>query len=421
MTRTTSISGTDHRAGRSSSAARICADPTGETTDVTVADRLARRKRRKGTRRVDGACSSAAPARGDALMQGAIDARRPSSSRNTTSLSCTRCSPTRWRRSRRSIARLEAMTEEGCVMPEFRNLNLDEAAAQRDRVFHGANRDGMRKRLAPGPEQGIEGAGWPPPPSSVPASLTGTTCSSPEAARASVSAAPGSSACSARRSRSQRAGSRFSKKHAANWPDRASMPPSGSSTSVTTRPARRSSGPPSGSEACLTISSTTAGGQFSARAQDISANGFRAVMDLNVQGTWQMSSAFARAHRASGTPGPHRQHRLRPHGSLGTLRPRRGGPRRGRQPDAHPGAGMERSPDPRQRGGARRGHDGGHASVRRNPTAARRRARPSRCRVSAPPTTSPGWSPTSSRPPATGSPAASSPSTVAPVSGRRER
>ena len=47
-------------------------------------------------------------------------------------------------------ARLEAMTEEGCVMPEFRNLNLDEAAAQRDRVFHGANRDGMRKRLARG-------------------------------------------------------------------------------------------------------------------------------------------------------------------------------------------------------------------------------------------------------------------------------
>lgn len=46
-----------------------------------------------------------------------------------------------------------------------------------------------------------------------------------------------------------------------------------------------------------------AGGQFSARAQDISANGFRAVMDLNVQGTWQMSSAFAREHRASGTPG----------------------------------------------------------------------------------------------------------------------
>ncbi|MDE0044574.1 MAG: SDR family oxidoreductase [bacterium] len=46
-----------------------------------------------------------------------------------------------------------------------------------------------------------------------------------------------------------------------------------------------------------------AGGQFSARAQDISANGFRAVMDLNVQGTWHMSSAFARAHRASGTPG----------------------------------------------------------------------------------------------------------------------
>lgn len=36
-----------------------------------------------------------------------------------------------------------------------------------------------------------------------------------------------------------------------------------------------------------------AGGQFSAPALDISANGFRAVVDLNLQGTWQMSSAFA--------------------------------------------------------------------------------------------------------------------------------
>ncbi len=36
-----------------------------------------------------------------------------------------------------------------------------------------------------------------------------------------------------------------------------------------------------------------AGGQFSAPALDISANGFRAVVDLNLQGTWQMSAAFA--------------------------------------------------------------------------------------------------------------------------------
>jgi NAD(P)-dependent dehydrogenase (short-subunit alcohol dehydrogenase family) len=46
-----------------------------------------------------------------------------------------------------------------------------------------------------------------------------------------------------------------------------------------------------------------AGGQFAAKAQDISANGFRAVMDLNVQGTWQMSSAFATAHREADSPG----------------------------------------------------------------------------------------------------------------------
>lgn len=37
-----------------------------------------------------------------------------------------------------------------------------------------------------------------------------------------------------------------------------------------------------------------AGGQFTAEALDISANGFRSVVDLNLQGTWHMSSAFAR-------------------------------------------------------------------------------------------------------------------------------
>lgn len=37
-----------------------------------------------------------------------------------------------------------------------------------------------------------------------------------------------------------------------------------------------------------------AGGQFAAAALDISANGFRAVTDLNLQGTWQMCRAFAK-------------------------------------------------------------------------------------------------------------------------------
>ena len=46
-----------------------------------------------------------------------------------------------------------------------------------------------------------------------------------------------------------------------------------------------------------------AGGQFSARADAISANGFQAVMDLNVQGTWQMCRSFAAAHRDANKPG----------------------------------------------------------------------------------------------------------------------
>lgn len=46
-----------------------------------------------------------------------------------------------------------------------------------------------------------------------------------------------------------------------------------------------------------------AGGQFSAPALDTSANGFRTIVDLNLQGPWQMCSAFARALIAANMPG----------------------------------------------------------------------------------------------------------------------
>lgn len=46
-----------------------------------------------------------------------------------------------------------------------------------------------------------------------------------------------------------------------------------------------------------------AGGQFTAPSLDISPNGFRAVTDLNLQGTWQMSQAFAKATIAAKRPG----------------------------------------------------------------------------------------------------------------------
>ena len=46
-----------------------------------------------------------------------------------------------------------------------------------------------------------------------------------------------------------------------------------------------------------------AGGQFAARADEISPNGFHAVMDLNVQGTWQMCRSFAALHREARLPG----------------------------------------------------------------------------------------------------------------------
>lgn len=46
-----------------------------------------------------------------------------------------------------------------------------------------------------------------------------------------------------------------------------------------------------------------AGGQFAAPALNISANGFRSVVDLNLQGTWQMSSAFAHMLLEKGNKG----------------------------------------------------------------------------------------------------------------------
>lgn len=46
-----------------------------------------------------------------------------------------------------------------------------------------------------------------------------------------------------------------------------------------------------------------AGGQFAASALEISANGFRSVVDLNLNGTWHMCSAYGRRLAAAGRGG----------------------------------------------------------------------------------------------------------------------
>lgn len=46
-----------------------------------------------------------------------------------------------------------------------------------------------------------------------------------------------------------------------------------------------------------------AGGQFAAPALETSANGFRAILDLNLQGSWQMCRAYAAALVAAKKPG----------------------------------------------------------------------------------------------------------------------
>lgn len=43
-----------------------------------------------------------------------------------------------------------------------------------------------------------------------------------------------------------------------------------------------------------------AGGQFPSKALDLSANGFRSVVDLNLHGTWNMTQAFGRSMLAAG-------------------------------------------------------------------------------------------------------------------------
>jgi len=87
--------------------------------------------------------------RGDALMQEAIDAGVLVVEEHDISL-MHEVQPHQVEKKQAINARLEAMAEGGCIMPDFRHLNLDEAAAQRDHVFHRTNRDGMRERLSRG-------------------------------------------------------------------------------------------------------------------------------------------------------------------------------------------------------------------------------------------------------------------------------
>lgn len=59
----------------------------------------------------------------------------------------------------------------------------------------------------------------------------------------------------------------------------------------------------SGEERTVDILVNNAGGQFSAEALNITPNGFRAVVDLNLNGTWLMSHSFARYLIGRAAPG----------------------------------------------------------------------------------------------------------------------
>ena len=78
-----------------------------------------------------------------------------------------------------------------------------------------------------------------------------------------------------------------------------------------------------------------AGGQFLSPAEAISPKGFRTVIELNVQGTWQMTHAAATKAFIPQRSGKVISVTLSPHHGMPGMVALRGRPRRGREHDAH--------------------------------------------------------------------------------------
>ena len=111
-------------------------------------------------------------------------------------------------------------------------------------------------------------------------------------------------------------------------------------------------------ELTVEILVNNAGGQFTAAALDISANGFRAVVDLNLNGTWRMCQAFARRVVARGGSGGRIINIVLSIDRRSIkLRARRRGARRGYQPDQDARRRVGAARHPRQRRGARHHSD----------------------------------------------------------------
>jgi len=127
---------------------KICPDPTGEMTDISVAD----------------AWPGGAPTeeewggfnlfvsrtiKGNALMLEAIDANAVTVERSDIS-AMHECQPHQVVKIQGMTARLEAIQQEGALGPRFTNLRLTDAAAMRDEAFRRSHREGTRERIRKG-------------------------------------------------------------------------------------------------------------------------------------------------------------------------------------------------------------------------------------------------------------------------------
>ena len=127
---------------------KICPDPTGEMTDVSISDAW---PGGGPTEEEWGGYSLfiSRTLKGDALMQEAIDAGAVTVEASDIA-ALHECQPHQSVKKDGMNARLQAIADEGGVGPVYCNARLDEAAAQRDSEFHEQNRAGTRERIRKG-------------------------------------------------------------------------------------------------------------------------------------------------------------------------------------------------------------------------------------------------------------------------------
>lgn len=127
---------------------KICPDPTGEMTDISVADAWPGGKPTEDER---GGWSLfvSRTAKGDALMREAHIAGAVHLEPSDIA-AMHDCQPHQVVKKQGINARLQAIEEEDQLGPMFSNLRLDEAAQQRDAEFHQSNLEGTRERIRRG-------------------------------------------------------------------------------------------------------------------------------------------------------------------------------------------------------------------------------------------------------------------------------